>query len=120
VGSGKSRGRAGISCGETMERLDEDATWALRSGTEKSADSHPESDPMPEGGFLGELASVAAMDSPGVLSAGGTGCVGGRCGDPEGQDGTIEVGPDQARAEGSTKELGEKQARLPVEEWERT
>jgi hypothetical protein len=120
VGSGKSRGRTGISCGEAVERLDEDATGALRSGTEKSADSHPESDPLPEGGFLGELASVAAMDSPGLLPAGGTECMRGRCGDHEGQRAAIEIGPDQAAGDGDTKELGEKQAKLPVEKWERT
>jgi hypothetical protein len=76
---------------------------------------------MAEGGFLGELASVAAMDSPGLLSARGTGCMRGRGSDPEGQCGAIEFGPDQATADGSTQELGEEQARLPTdEEWERT
>ena len=121
VGPGESRGRACISCGETMERLDEDSTRALRRGTEESTDGHPESDPVPEGRFLGEAASVAAMDSPGLLPAGGTGCIRGRGGDPEGQSGAIEISPDQATADGSTKELGEKQASLPGdEEWGQT
>ena len=106
---------------ESVKRLDEDAARALRSGTEESTDGHPEMDPVPEEGFLGKLASVAAMDSPGLLSADGTGCMRGRCGDPEGQGSTIEIGPDKATADGGTKELGEKQARLPSdEEWERT
>jgi hypothetical protein len=102
--------------GEAVKRLDEDATRALWHGTEETADGHPESDPVPERRFLGEAAGIAAMDSPGLLSAGWTRCVGGRCGDPKGQDDTIEVGLDQARTEGGTKELGEKQARFPGDE----
>jgi hypothetical protein len=99
-----------------MERLDEDSTRALRRGTEESADGHPESDAMPEGRFLGEAAIVAAMDSPGLLPAGGTGCVWGRGCDPESQSGVIEVGADQATANGGTKELEEKQERFPGHE----
>ena len=74
-----------------------------RPGAEESADGHPETDLVPEDRLLGERARVAAMDSPGLVSAGGTGCVGVSGRDAEGQGGAIEVGADQATADGARR-----------------
>ena len=108
VEPGEPRGRASMPGGEPVERLDEDAARASRFGAEESADSHPETDLMPEDRLLGETASVAAVDSPGLVTADRAGCVGsGR--DPESQGVAIEVGPDQATAGGSAQKLGQEQ-----------
>ena len=115
VGPGESRGRASMPGREAVERLDEDAARASRAGTEESADGHPETDSMPEDRFLGEVASVAAMDPPGLVAAGGTGCVGVRRRDAESQGVAIEVGTDQATADGGAQKLGQKQEVPPKE-----
>ena len=100
---GEPRGRAGMLGGEAIERLDEDAARAFRLGTEESADGHLETDLMTEDRFLGEAASVAAMNPPSLVAADGTGCVGVGRRDPESQGDAIEVGPDQATADGARR-----------------
>ena len=74
---------------------------------------------MPEDRFFREAARVVAMNSPTLIAAGGTGCVGARRRDTESQGGTIEVGPDQATADGRAQKLGQKQERPPksCESW---
>ena len=106
VSLGESRGRASMLGGEAIERLDEDAARASRPGAEESADSHLETDTMSEDRFLGETASVAAMDPPSLVAADGTGCVGVRRRDTESQSVVIEVGPDQATADRERAEAG--------------
>jgi hypothetical protein len=98
---------------EAVERLDEDAARALRFGTEESADSHLETDLMPEGWFLGETARVAAVDTPSLVATGRTECVGIRRGDPESQGEVIEVSADQATAGGRAQKLGQEQEKPP-------
>ena len=102
---------------EAVERLGEDAARASRLGAEESADSHLETDLMPEGGFLGETASVAAVDPPGLVAADGTGCVGVGRRDSESQGEAIEVGADQATADRGVQKLGQEQER-PPKRWE--
>ena len=70
---------------------------------------------MPEDRLLGEVASVAAMDPPGLVAAGGTGGVGVRRRDAESQGVAIEVGPDQATADGGAQKLGQEQGVPPKE-----
>ncbi len=60
---------------------------------------------MSENGFLGETATVTAVHTPILVTAGRTGCVRIRRCDPESQGNTIEVGPDQATADGSVRKL---------------
>src|SRR4051812_15630431 len=98
---------------EGAERLGEDATRTFRIGTEESADSHLETNLVPKGGFLGETASVAAVDPPGLVSADGTGCFGVGRGDSESQVKAIEVGADQATADRGMQKLSQKQERPP-------
>jgi hypothetical protein len=117
VSSAESRGGAGISARQAVERLDEDASRALRLNTEKSSDSHLKTNLMPEDRLLGETARVAAMDTPTLVAADRTECVCVRRRDPESQDSVIEVGADQATADGSAQKLGEKQG-LPSKRWE--
>ena len=54
---------------------------------------------MTENRFLGEMAIVAAMHSPSVVAADGTGCLGVRGRDTESQSVVVEVGADQATAD---------------------
>src|SRR3954454_13820548 len=117
VGPGESGGRASMPGREGAERLGEDATRTFRIGTEESADSHLETNLVPKGGFLGETASVAAVDPPGLVSADGTGCFGVGRGDSESQVKAIEVGADQATADRGMQKLGQKQER-PPKRWE--
>jgi len=113
MGPGESSGGASMPGREAVERLDEVATRALRPGTKESANGHQETDLPAKDGLLGEGASVAAMNSPGLKSAGGTGGVGFGRGDAEGQRGAIEVGTDQATAGGGVQKLGQEQEGPP-------
>ena len=70
---------------------------------------------MPEGRFLGERASVAAMDPPALVAADGTGGVGVGRRDAESQGHAIEVGTDQATADGGAQKLGQEQGVPPNE-----
>jgi len=115
VSSGAACGRTGMLLRESIERLDEDAARASRSGTEESADSHLETNLVPEGRFLGEAAGVAAVNRPTFMAADRTGCVRVRRRDPESQGDAIEISPGQATADGSAQKLGEKQGMSPRE-----
>ena len=88
---------------EAIERLDEDAPWALQLGAEKSADSHLKTNPVSENRFLGEAAIVAAMHSPGLVAANGAVGVEVRRGDAESQSVIVDVSTDQAAADGSAQ-----------------
>ena len=68
---------------------------------------------MTENRFLGEMAIVAAMHPPGHMAADGTGCVRVRRRDTESQSVLVEVGTDEASADGSAQELGQEQ-RVPL------
>ena len=115
VGLGETYGRASMFSGETIERLGEDAARACRPGAEESPDRHPETDTMTEDRFLGKEAIVAAMNPPSVVAADGTGCVGVRRRDTESQGVVVEVGSEQATADGSAQKLGQKQGASPRE-----
>lgn len=117
VGPVQSLGRSGMSGREAVEPLDEDATRALRPGTEKSADGHPEPNAVSEGGFLGKATRVTAMYPPSLVPAGGTRGVGAGRGNPESRGDAIEVGADQATAHRSAQKQGQKQG-MPPERWE--
>jgi hypothetical protein len=86
---------------EAIERLGEDAARASRSRAKEPPDSHPKADTMTENRFLREGAIVAAMHPPSLVAAGGTGYVWGRRRDTENQSVVVEVGTDQATADGS-------------------
>src|SRR5207248_7585 len=103
LGPGESVGRARMPGREAVERLAEDAARASRFGADESADGHQETNLPPEDGFLGEGAGVSAMDSPGLVSTGGTGGVRSGRGDAEGQGGAVEFGTDQATAGGGAQ-----------------
>ena len=68
---------------------------------------------MTEDRFLGETAVVTAMHPPSLVAADGTGSVGFRRRDAESQSVVVEVGADQATADGSAQELGQKQGVPP-------
>ncbi len=114
---GESGRRARMSGREAVERLDEDAARAFRTGAEKSADGHPETDTTSQNGFLREGARVAAVHPPTLVAADRTGCVGMRRRDPKRQGNAIEVGPDQATADGSAQKLEQEQEK-PPKRWE--
>src|SRR4051794_30897006 len=98
--------------GEAIERLGKDAARASRPRAEEPPDSHQETDTMAADWFLGEVAIVAAMHPPGHVAADGTGCVRVRRRDTESQSIMVEVGTDQATADGSAQELKQEQ-RVP-------
>src|SRR5262245_48028279 len=114
---GESGRRARMPGREAVERLAEDATWASRTGTEESADGHPETNTTSENRFVGEAARVAAVHPPTLVAAGRTGCVGIRRGDPQSQGNAIEVGPDEATTDGGAQKL-EQEQEWPPERWE--
>lgn len=98
---------------EAIKRLGEDAARAIRPGAKESADRHLETNLVPKDRFLGEAASVATVDRPTCIAADWAGCVGVRRRDREGQDVAVEIGLDQATADGSAQKLGEKQGMPP-------
>jgi hypothetical protein len=67
---------------------------------------------MTENRFLGEMAIVVAMHPPSLVAADGTRCVGVHRRDTESQSVVVEVGADQATADGSAQKLGQKQGCL--------
>ena len=114
MGLGESRGRASVPGGESVERLDEDAARASRVGAEETSEVHLERDPVSEGGFLGEVSCVSAVDTLALAPAGGTGRVGVSGRDTESQGRAIKVGPDQATADGGAQEI-EQEQEIPPE-----
>jgi hypothetical protein len=98
---------------ETIKRLSEDAARAFRPGTKESADRHLETGLVPKDRFLGKATRVAAVDRPGFITADGAECVGVGRRDPESQDVALEIGLDQATADGGAQKLGEKQGMSP-------
>jgi hypothetical protein len=71
-----------------------------------------EIDTMTENRFLGEMAVVAAMHPPSLVAADGTGSVRVRRRDTESQSVIVDVGTDQATADGSAQKLKQEQ-RVP-------
>jgi len=114
---GEPGGRPSRSGREAVKRLDEDAARAFRTGAEKTADSQPKTNPVPENGFLGEATRVAAVDPPRLVAARGTGGVGIRRRDPQSEGHAIAVGADQATADGNAQKLEQKQEK-PPKGWE--
>src|SRR4051812_50183643 len=96
MGLGESRGRASVPGGESVERLDEDAARASRVGAEETSEVHLERDPVSEGGFLGEVSCVSAVDTLALAPTGGAGRVGGGGRDTGREGRALKNGPGQA------------------------